>query len=159
MEVELTNDLHYAVEPHLRSLNGIYQAEIVVTFSALVFGSFSQVLVLDFGRDSAHLSVIMNVEVGSQEFLEEYGVEKCKLSLDGTLWDDGSRNIVKFEPKQASTFSNDNLLDMYKLPKQEEMVPSALLDKSQGLRPQNYKRVMHQLLFVEEVYIRKQIAR
>ncbi|XP_015780761.1 PREDICTED: uncharacterized protein LOC107358681 [Acropora digitifera] len=158
VEVELTNDLHYAVEPHLRSLNGIYQAEIVVTFSALVFGSFSQVLVLDFGRDSAHLSVIMNVEVGSQEFLEEYGIEKCKLSLDGTLWDDGSRNIVKFEPKQASTFSNDDLLDMYKLPKQEEMVPSALLDKSQGLRPQNYKKVMHQLLFVEEVYIRKQIA-
>ncbi|XP_015762501.1 PREDICTED: uncharacterized protein LOC107341573 [Acropora digitifera] len=158
VEVELTNDLHYAVEPHLRSLNGIYQAEIVVTFSALVFGSFSQVLVLDFGRDSAHLSVIMNVEVGSQEFLEEYGNEKCKLSLDGTLWDDGSRNIVKFEPKQASTFSNDDLLDTYKLPKQEEMVPSALLDKSQGLRPHNYKKVMHQLLFVEEVYIRKQVA-
>ncbi|KAK2571999.1 putative helicase with zinc finger domain, partial [Acropora cervicornis] len=159
VEVELTNDLHYAVEPHLRSLNGIYQAEVVVTFSALVFGSFSQVLVLDFGRDSAHLSVIMNVEVGSQEFLEEYGNEKCKLSLDGTLWDDGSRNIVKFEPKQASTFSNDDLLDAYKLPKQEEMVPSALLDKSQGLRPHNYEKVMHQLLFVEEVYIRKQIAR
>ncbi|XP_068761782.1 3'-5' exoribonuclease HELZ2-like isoform X3 [Montipora capricornis] len=155
----LKNDLHYALKPHLPSLEGSYELEINVAFSTLVFGNFAQVLVLDFGGDSAHLAVKMNVEVGSQEFWQEYGEEKAKLTLDWTLWDDGSRKIVKFEPKQPLPFNNDYLLGMYKLPREDEMVPCALFDKGQGLRPENYKNVMHQLLFIEEFYIRKQIAR
>ncbi|XP_068760491.1 3'-5' exoribonuclease HELZ2-like isoform X4 [Montipora capricornis] len=155
----LRNDLHYALKPHLPPWKGSYELEINVTFSTLVFGNFAQVLVLDFGRDSAHLAVKMNVEVGSQEFWQEYGEEKAKLTLDWTLWDDGSRKIVKFEPKQPLPFNNYYLLDMYKLPREDEMVPCPLFDKGQGLRPENYKNVMHQLSFIEDFYIRKQIAR
>ncbi|XP_068672377.1 3'-5' exoribonuclease HELZ2-like isoform X2 [Montipora foliosa] len=155
----LRNDLHYALKPDLPPWKGSYELEVNVTFSTLVFGNFAQVLVLDFGRDSAHLAVKMNVEVGSQEFWQEYGEEKAKLTYDWTLWDDGSRKIVKFEPKQPLPFNNDYLLDMYKLPREDEMVPCPLFDKGQGLRPENYKNVMHQLLFIEEFYIRKQIAR
>ena len=155
----LRNDLHYALKPHLPPLEGSYELEIVVSFSTLVFGNFAQVLVLDFGRESAHLAIKMNVEVGSQEFWQEYGEEKAKLTLDWTLWDDESRKIVKFEPKHPLPFNNDYLLDMYKLPREDEMVPCPLIDKGQDLRPENYKNVMHQLLFIEEFFIRKQIAR
>ena len=159
-ENEVLNDeFHYEVRPHMRSLHGSCEVEIKVSFSTLVFGSFAQVLVLDFGKESSPLGVKMNIEVGSQEFLEEFGEEKSKLDLDWTLWDDGSREIVKFEPKRPAVFNNDKLIDKYKLPKAEDIVPCPLLDKTQGLSPKNYKDVMHQLLFVEEFYIRKQISR
>ena len=155
---QLTGECHHAVKPYLRSLHGSCEVEISIAFSTLVFGSFSQVLVLDFGQKS-HLAVKMNIEVGSQEFLQEFGEEKSKLALDWTPWDDGSREIVKFEPKLQSVFNDEHLMDKYKLPKVEDIVPSSLLDKSQGLSPKNYQDVMHQLLFVEEFYIRKQISR
>ena len=155
---ELSNEFHYPVKPYLRYLNGSCEVEIIVSFSTLVFGSFAQVLVLDFGKES-HLAVKMNIEVGSQEFLQEFGEEKSKFDLDWTLWDDGSRKIVKFEPKRPSVFNNEHLTDKYKLPRAEDIVPCPLLVKSQGLSPKNYMDVMHQLLFVKEFYIRKQIAR
>ena len=155
---KMAEDVHYPVEPYLRALDGNCEVDIVVTFSTLVFGSFSQILVLDFGSES-HLAVKMNVEVGSQEFLQEFGEEKSQLTLNGKLWDDGSRQIVKFEPKPTSVFRNEHLIDKYQLPSAEQIVPSPLLDRSQGLSPRNYTNVMHQLLFVEELYIRKQIAR
>ena len=156
---EITDEFHYRVNPYLRSLHGNCEVEITVSFSTLVFGSFAQVLVLDFGKDSAHLAVKMKIEVGSQEFLQEFGEEKSKLALNWTLWDDGSREIIQIEPRRPSVFNNDHLIDKYKLPKAEDIVPCPLLDKSQGLSPKNYMDVMHQLLFVEEFYIRKQIAR
>lgn len=155
---ELYGDFHFPVKPNLRSLHGSCEVEIIISFSTLVFGSFAQVLVLDFGKE-AHLAVKMNIEVGSQEFLQEFSEEKSKLSLDWTLWDDGSREIVKFEPKRPSVFNNEHLIDKYKLPGVEDIIPSPLLDKSQGLSPINYMDVMHQLLFVEEFYIRQQISR
>ena len=154
----LADDVHYPVEPYLRALHGSCEVDIVITFSTLVFGSFSQIVVLDFGIESL-LAVKMNVEVGSQEFLQEFSEEKSQLTLNGKLWDDGSRQIVKFEPKLTSMFCNEHLIDKYQLPSAEQIVPSPLLDKSQGLSPRNYTNVMHQLLFVEELYIRKQIAR
>ena len=159
-ETEVLNDeFHYEVKPYMRSLHGSCEVEIKVSFSTPLFGSFAQVLVLDFGKESSHLAMKMNIEVGSQEFLQEFVEEKSKLDLNWTLWDDGSREIVKFEPERPAVFNNDQLIDKYKLPKAEDIVPCPLLDKSQGLSPKNYKDVMHQLLFVEEFYIRKQIAR
>ena len=155
---ELADDFHYPVKQYLRTLHGSCEVDIIVSFSTLVFGNFAQVLVLDFGKET-HLAVKLNVEVGSQEFLEEFREGKTQLTLDWTLWDDGSREIIKFEPKLPTVFSNEHLIDKYQLPRAEEIVPSPLLDKSQGLSQKNYTNVMHQLLFVEEFYIRKQIAR
>lgn len=140
-------------------MEGICEVEITVTFSTLVFGSFAQVLVLDFGKESSPLAVKMNIEVGSQEFLQDFHEDKSELALEWAPWDDGSRKIIKFEPKQPTVFNDDPLMEKYKLPKAEDIVPCPLLDQSQGLSPRNYVAVMHQLLFVEEVYIRKQIAR
>ena len=155
---ELTDDFHYPMKPHLHALHSSCEVDLVVSFSTLVFGSYAQVLVLDFGKES-HLAVKMKIEVGSQEFLEEFSEGKAQLTLDWTLWDDGSREIIKFEPKHPMVFSNEHLIDKYQLPRAEEIVPSPLLDRSQGLSHKNYINVMHQLLYVEEFYIRKQIAR
>ena len=156
---ELTDPFHYQMEPNLHKLQGRCEVDIVISFSTLMFGNFGQVLVLDFGNQS-HLSVEMNIEVGSQEFLEEFSEKKSHLNLDWTLWDDGSREIVKSEAKSPSVFNNEHLIDKYQLPRAEEIVPTPLLDKFQGLNQGNYAiNVMHQLLFVGEVYIRKQIAR
>ena len=155
---ELPDAYHYPVKSHLRKWHGSYEVEIVVSFSTLVFGNFAQVLVLDFGKEN-HVAVKMSIEVGSQEFLQEFREAKTKLTLDWQLWDDGSREIVKFEPKQPSVFNNEHLIAKYKLPRSEDIVPSPLLEGSQGLSKENYKDVMHQLLFAEEFYIRQQIAR
>ena len=155
---ELPDMFHYRVKPYLQESHGSCKVEIVVSFSSLVFGYFAQVLVLDFGKEK-HLAVKMSIEVGSQKFLQEFGEAKTNLALDWPLWDDGSREIIKFEPKRSSVFNNEHLVTKYKLPKREDIVPSTLLDGSKGLTKENYKDVMHQLLFVEEFYIRQQFAR
>ena len=149
---------HYPVKPGLQESHGSCEIKIVVSFSTLVFGYFAQVLVLDFGREK-HLALRMSVEVGSQKFLQEFSEAKVNLTLDWPLWDDGSRDIIKFEPKRPPIFNNEHLVAKYKLPKREDIVPSTLLDGSKGLSKDNYKDVMHQLLFVEEFYIRQQFAR
>lgn len=155
---ELSDMFHYAVKSHLHTSHSICEVEIVVSFSSPVFGNFGQVLVLDFGKEK-NLAMRMSVEVGSQEFLKEFCEAKTNLTLNWPLWDNGSREIIKFEPQRPSVFNNEHLIDKYKLPKPDEIVPSALLDGSQGLSKNSYKDVMHQLLFVEEMYIRKQVAR
>ena len=155
---ELPDMFHHPVKTYLHESHGICEVEVVVLFSTRVFGYFSQVLVLDFGKEK-HLAVKMSIEVGSQKFLEEFGEAKTNLTLDWPLWDDGSRKIVKFEPKRRSVFNNEHLVAKYKLPKREDIVPSTLLDGCKGLSKDNYKDVMHQLLFVEEFYIRQQLAR
>ena len=155
---ELPDMFHYPVKPGLQESHGNCEVEVAVSFSTVVFGYFAQVLVLDFGKEK-HLAVKMSVEVGSQKFLQEFGEAKTNLSLDWPLWDDGSRVIIKFEPKRPSVFNNEYLVAKYKLPKREDIVPSTLLDGSKGLSKDNYKDVMHQLLFVEEFYIRQQFAR
>lgn len=155
---ELPDMFHYQVKSHLRDQHGICEVDIIVSFSTAIFGNFAQFLVFDFGKKT-HLAVKMTVEVGSQEFLKEFVEARSKLKLDWPLWDDGSREIIKFEPKRPSVFNNEHLIDKYKLPRREDIVPSPLLDGSTGFSKNNYKDVMHQLLFVEEIYIRKQVAR
>ena len=155
---ELSDMFHYSVKPNLHALHSNCEVEVVVSFSTLVFGNFAQVLVLDFGKGN-HLAVGMSIEVGSQQFLKEFHEAKTNLTLDWPLWDDGTREIVKFKPKRPSVFNNEHLIDKYKLPKSDDIVPSPLLDGSQGLSKNSYKDVMHQLLFAEELYIRKQVSR
>jgi len=155
---ELPDMFHYPVQPYLHDSHGSCEVEIIISFSTLLFGYFEQVLVLDFGKEK-HLAVKMTIEVGSQNFLQEFQEAKKNLTLDWPLWDDGSREIIKFEPKRPSLFNNEHLVAKYKLPKREDIVPSALLDGSESLNNDNYKDVMHQLLFVEEIYIRRQVAR
>lgn len=155
---ELPDMSHYTVKSLLHTSHSFCEVEIVVSFSSPVFGNFSQVLVLDFGKEKS-LAMRMSVEVGSQEFLKEFCEAKTNLTLDVPLWDNGWREIIKFEPQRPSVFNNEHLIDKYKLPKGDDIVPSPLFDGSQGLSKNNYKDVMHQLLFVEELYIRKQVAR
>ena len=155
---ELSDMFHYPVKPYLHESHSSCEVEIVVSFSTLVFGYFAQVLVLDFGNEK-HLAVKMSIEIGSQKFLQEFDEAKTNLTLDWPLWDDGSREIIKFEPKRPPVFNNEHLMAKYKLPKREDIVPSTLLDESKGLSKDSYKDVMHQLLFVEEFYIRRQVAR
>lgn len=155
---ELTDEQHYQVASHLRVLHGSCEVEIVVSFSTLVFGSFRQFVVFDFGKQS-HLALEMNIEIGSQDFLQEFKEEKAKLDLKGPIWDDGSRKIIPFGPKPPSVFNNEYLTAKYQLPRPDDIVPSPILDGSQGLSKENYLDVMHQLLFVEEFYIRKKVAR
>lgn len=155
---ELSDMFHYPVNSHLHASHSSCEVEIVVSFSSLVFGNFAQVLVLDFGKEN-HLAMRMNIEVGSQEFLKEFSEAKTNLTLGWPIWDDGSREIIKFNPERPSVFNNEHLIDKYKLPRPDNIVPSPLLDGSQGLSKNSYRDIMHQLLFVEELYIRKKVSR
>ncbi|XP_022780315.1 probable helicase with zinc finger domain isoform X1 [Stylophora pistillata] len=154
---EIPEQFHHPVKSNLREHQGVCDVEIAVSFSSSIFGNFAQFLVLDFGKET-HLAVKISVEVGSQEFLEEYSEAKSKLKPDWRVLDDGSREIVKFEPKRSLVFNNEHLIDKYGLPSHANIVPCPLLDGSQGLSKDNYIDVMHQLLFVEEFYIRKRVA-
>ena len=103
----------------------------------------------------------MNIDVGTEAFLQEVTKERDKLRFDQPLWDDSSKQIIKFEPRPPdSTDESKKLLARYKLPSRPEViVPSSLMTGDQALNWTNYRRVMHQLLFVEEYSMRQEISR
>ena len=149
----------YSVPPYLRELHGSCEVDITVIFSSSVFGNFSQLVVFDFGQRS-HLALDLSIDVGSQEFLSAFAEGKSKLIADWSPWDNGSMKVIAFHSKISPVFDNEGLLSKYKLPlRPEDIVPSPILIGSGCLSKENYKDVMHQLLFVEESYIRKQVAR
>ena len=74
------------------------------------------------------------------------------------MWDDGSFEVVGMEPNSNLTLNDKLLKNTYKLPKRLENVVSAQILKGE-LNRDNYKRSLHQLLFAEEMFMRKQLSR
>ena len=74
------------------------------------------------------------------------------------MWDDGSLEIVGLEPNPNTVSDGEALANVYKLPKRLENVVSAQILKYE-LDRDNYRRVLHQLLFAEEMFMRKQLSR
>ena len=78
--------------------------------------------------------------------------------LQEKMWDDGSVEIIKFQSQTNVASDEETLVNAFKLPKRLENIVSAQVMKYE-LTMENYKRVLHQLLFAEEMFMRKQLSR
>ena len=78
--------------------------------------------------------------------------------LQEEMWDDGSVEIIKFQSQPNVASDEETPVNAFKLPKRLENIVSAQVMKYE-LTMENYKRVLHQLLFAEEMFMRKQLSR
>ena len=117
--------------------------------------TFTQCLRFDFGKKPFLLKGL-NVDIASDEALNTLSALRQELKLHSSVWTEGSTDIVPW-PETADMGSQD-LLKEYKLPERIENVVSAqIIDGNMTVH--NYKRVMHQLLFTEELFMKKAISR
>ena len=153
------NQLQYTF-PDSCHIPGTCKVEVSVRFSSATRGSFAQCLALNFAGREFFLSIPMNVDVGHEPSVRRVTKIRGKLKNDVPLWNDASTTIEKFKPRPPEiTPEAERLLKRYEIPREDLLVPSFLLTEDKELSPQNYQRVMHQLLFVEERILQQQISR
>ena len=119
--------------------------------------TFTQCLRFDFGK-KPFLFKGLNVDIASEKALDTLSAIRQELKLHSSVWTEGSTDIVPW-PEPTDMSSQDlSLLKKYKLPERIENVVSAqIIDGNMTM--DNYKRVMHQLLFTEELFMKKAISR
>ena len=136
------------------------QMKVVVSVSFETIASnqtFTQCLRFDFGR-KPHLLQGLNVDIASEEALDTLSATRQELKLHSSVWTEGSVKIIP-SPETTGLSSQDMLLlKKYKLPERIENVISAQIIDG-NMKVEDYKRVMHQLLFTEELFMKKAISR
>ena len=134
--------------------------KVVVSVSFETIASnrtFTQCLRFDFGKKPFLLQGL-NVDIASEEALDKLSATRQELKLHSSVWTEGSADIVPW-PETTDMSSQDLLLlKEYKLPERIENVVSAQIIDG-NMTVDNYKRVMHQLLFTEELFMKKAISR
>ena len=68
------------------------------------------------------------------------------------IWDERSVEVVRFVHETREALQAEHLSRKYSLPRQAEIT-------NELLSPKIYKHVMHQLLFVEERFMKEEISR
>ena len=136
------------------------QMKVVVSVSfqtTMSNRTYTQCLRFDFGKKPFLLKGL-NVDIASEEALDTLSAIRQELKLHSSVWTEGSADIVPW-PEPTDMSSQDlSLLKKYKLPERIENVVSAQIIDG-NLTMDNYKRVMHQLLFIEELFMQKAISR
>ena len=119
--------------------------------------TYTQCLRFDFGR-KPYLLQGLNVDIASEEALSSLSGARQELKLHSSVWTEGSVDIIP-SPETTEMSSEDLLLlKEYKLPERIENVISAQIIDG-NMTVDNYKRVMHQLLFTEQLFMKKAISR
>ena len=98
------------------------------------------------------------MDVASEGALSGISKMRQLLKLDSSVWTEGSVEIVRY-PESINKDDQDFLLqDRYRLPERiENILPLQITEIN--LTMEKYRRVMHQLLFTEELFIKKEISR
>ena len=98
------------------------------------------------------------MDVASEGALSGISKMRQLLKLDSSVWTEGSVEIVRY-PESINKDDQDFLLqDRYRLPERiENILPLQITEIN--LTMEKYRRVMHQLLFTEELFIKKAISR
>ena len=98
------------------------------------------------------------MDVASEGALSGISKMRQLLKLDSSVWTEGSVEIVRY-PESMNKDDQDFLLqDRYRLPERiENILPLQITEIN--LTREKYRRVMHQLLFTEELFIKKAISR
>ena len=98
------------------------------------------------------------MDVASEGALSGISKMRQLLKLDSSVWTEGSVEIVRY-PESTNMYDQDFLLqERYRLPKRIENILSLQIMEI-NLTMEKYRRVMHQLLFTEELFIKKAISR
>ena len=92
----------------------------------------------------------LNVDVQS-ESLSKAPIVSQHLAASA-IWDERSMEVVRFVHKTGEALQGEHLSRIYSLPKQVDIT-------ADELSRDNYKNVMHQLLFVEEGFMKDEISR
>lgn len=122
---------------------------LTVSFNSTLYGNFDQYIVFDFGR-KPYLVQKLNADVRSESLSQTPIVSQH--TPTATIWDESSTEVVRFVHGTGEALQGEHLSRTYSLRKQVDVVASELnLD--------NYKQVMHQLLFVEEGFMKDEISR
>ena len=119
--------------------------------------TFTQCLKFDFGKKPFLLQGL-NVDIARKEALDTLLATREELKLHSSVWREESEDIVAWP--ETSDMSSQDLLQLkkYKLPERiENVIPAQIIDGEMTVH--NYKRVMHQLLFTEELFMKKEISR
>lgn len=119
--------------------------------------TFTQCLKFDFGK-KPYLLQGLNVDIASKEALDTISATREKLKLDSCVWTEGSVEVVATLKTATMNYQNRDLQNRYKLPVRIENVVSAQVVEV-DITAKNYQRVMHQLLFAEELFMKKAISR
>ena len=139
---------------------GQMKVEVSVSFqtaASTADRTFTQCLQFDFGK-KPYLLQGLNVDIGSKEALDTISMAREKLKLDSGVWTEGSAEVVASLVTTSESCQDRVLQQRYKLPVRIENVVSAQVMEV-NITAQNYQRVMHQLLFTEELFMKKAISR
>ena len=138
---------------------GQMKVDVSVSFQAATSTAdrtYTQCLQFDFGKQP-YLLHGLNVDIASKEALDSISITREKLKLDSGVWTEGSVEVVA--SSVTTSPSQDRVLQQrYKLPARIENVVSAQVMEV-SITAENYRRVMHQLLFTEELFMKKAISR
>ena len=132
---------------------------VSLSFETTTFNrTFTQCLRFDFGK-KPYLIQGLNVDIANEETLRTISAARQKLNLDTSVWTEGSVDVVSSPAETTEMSTRDRLLlTKYRLPERIENVVSVQVIDG-NVTVDNYKRVMHQLLFTEEIFMKKAISR
>ena len=125
------------------------EVSVTISFESSLYGSFDQCVVFDFGK-TPYLVRRLNAEVRS-ESLSRTAIVSQHVTVSA-IWDERCVDVVNFDHKTGETLKEEQLSRMYSIPKKVNIT-------ADELRRDNYKAVMHQLLFMEEGFMKNEILR
>ncbi|XP_048588777.1 helicase with zinc finger domain 2-like isoform X4 [Nematostella vectensis] len=129
--------------------------EVWVSFTTTVFGSFSQCILFDFGKGPC-LVKNFNVDIVSDE--ELYTLKQARQEVPkNSTWNPEDSVIVRTVTDRRVD-AVEELQIKYPCPADPQSLVSTQI-LSGKLNERSYHQTMHQLLFVEEVFMKQQIAR
>ena len=124
---------------------------LTVSFESSLYGSFEQLVLFDFGK-KPYLVKKLNTDVMSESLAQTSIVPERATTSATAVWDEVSMEVVRFVHGTSEAVQAEHLSRTYSLPKKVEITGEALC-------PDVYKSIMHQLLFVEESFMKDEISR
>ena len=135
--------------PDINSISGRMMVSLSISFESSMYGSFDQCVVFDFGKTS-YLVQRLNADVQSASLSETSIVSQPAIA--SAIWVERSMEVVRFGHSTGEALRAEHLSRRYSLPEQVKIT-------ADHLHQDNYKTVMHQLLFEEEGFMKSEISR
>ena len=124
---------------------------VTVSFDSRLYGSFEQLVLFDFGK-KPYLVKKLNADVMSESLSQMSIVPEHATASAEAVWDEVSMEVIRFVHETSEAVQAEHLSRTYCLPKKVEIT-------AETLSPAVYKSLMHQILFVEEGFMKDEISR
>ena len=136
--------------PNTPRMVGRVKLALTVSFESPLYGSFEQLVLFDFGR-KPYLVKRLNADVSSGSGTLPIAPVNSA-THESAIWDEMSVEVVRFVHETGEALQAEHLSRKYSLPRQVEITEDVL-------SPKTYKKMVHQLLFVEERFMKEEISR